>query len=110
MNDDELRQHITRARRITRDPGILALISELERRLDAPSPPPIQHRTRGFRGGPGPPSPDDARIRKAIYQREFMRKYRAKKKAEKLAEEAKKKCSGPQLEKGAGQINDTASD
>jgi hypothetical protein len=39
-----------------------------------------------------------------------MRKYRAKKKAEKLAEEAKKKCSGPELEKGTGKINDTTSD
>jgi hypothetical protein len=73
MNDDELRTAIIRGRRITRDSGLLAILDEFERRLNAK---PTTPRHRGLQGGPGPPSRDDRRIKKAMYQRIYMREYR----------------------------------
>lgn len=80
MNDDDLRIAILRGRRITRDSGLLALLDEFEQRLNEKK---VNH--RGLKGGPGPPSKDDHRIKKAIYMKKFMRQYRAKKKAEQTA-------------------------
>ena len=76
ISDDDLRIAILRSRRITRDPGLLEVLDEFERRLNTKA---VNH--RGLRGGPGPPSKDDRRIKKALYMRYLMRKYRAKKKA-----------------------------
>ena len=71
ISDDDLRIAILRGRRITRDPGLLSLLDEFERRLNTRA---VNH--RGLRGGPGPPSKDDRRIKKALYQRYYMRDYR----------------------------------
>jgi hypothetical protein len=71
MNDDDLRIAILRGRRITRDPGLLEVLDEFERRLNIKV---VNH--RGLRGGPGPPSKDDRRVKKAIYMRQYMRDFR----------------------------------
>lgn len=84
MTEDELRAAIFRGRRITRDPGLLAILDQVESWLDAP---PEQRRpSLKFRGRHHPDTSNDQRIRKAQYMKLFMRKYRARKKAEKKAE------------------------
>jgi hypothetical protein len=72
VTEDELRAHILRGRRITRDPGLLALIDELERRLN--------QRPLKMRGRRVPDTSNDARINKARYMKIYMRRYRANKK------------------------------
>jgi hypothetical protein len=84
VTDDELRIAILRGRRITRDPGLLEVLDEFERRLNTKV---VNH--RGLRGGPGPPSKDDHRIKKALYMKKFMREYRAKKKREAMEKAGK---------------------
>ena len=74
MNEADLRLAIVRGRRITRDPGLLAIIDELERRLNER---PFIRR----RGNREPDTDQDARLKKAMYMKLFMRRYRAKKKA-----------------------------
>jgi hypothetical protein len=66
MNEDDLRIAIVRGRRITRDPGLLALLDVLEQMVE----------TRSKYMGPGPSSEDDRRIKRAMYMKRYMRDYR----------------------------------
>ena len=73
MNDEELRLAIFRGRRITRDPGILAILDETERRLN-------EKPVLKLRGNRVPDTSNDARINKSRYMKIYMRSYRARKK------------------------------
>jgi hypothetical protein len=83
MNEDELRIAIMRGRRITRDQGLLAVLDEFERRLNAAPSDNIP--SLRFRGGYVQNISREAKIKKAKYMRGYMRRYRARKKAEEQA-------------------------
>jgi hypothetical protein len=69
VTEDELRQHIARGRRITRDPGLLVIIDELERLLN-------ERPVLKLRGNHVPDTSDDAKIKKSQFMKFYMRDYR----------------------------------